>query len=313
MGVSLTKEDAKKLSEALRINADIFAWMAADMPGVDPSIMTHKLSTFKDARSVAQKKRKLGEEKRAAAREETKKLLQAKFVRGAQYTTWLANVVLVRKTNDKWRMCTDYTDLNKACSKDSYPLPSIDRLVDGASGYKYMSFLDAFSGYNQISMHPLDITKTAFMTDDANYVYEVMPLGLKIAGATYRRLMNKIFKDLSVKIYVDDMVVKSSSCEQHLEDLCQVFQVLRTAGMQLNPNKCVFRVEGGKFLGFMLTSRGIEANPDKSQAIVEMQSPKTVKEVQRLVGRVVALSLFMPKMAEKIKPILNLLKQSISI
>jgi len=149
------------------------------MSGVDPSVMTHKLSTFRDARPVAQKKRKLGEEKRAAAREEIEKLLQAKFVREAHYTTWLANIVLVKKSNGKWRMCTDYTDLNKACPKDSYPLSSIDRLVDGAAGHKYMSFLDAFSGYNQISMHPPDINKTAFMTDDTNYVYEVMPFGLK--------------------------------------------------------------------------------------------------------------------------------------
>jgi len=109
---------------------------------------------------------------------------------------------------------------------------------------------------------------------------------------------------------VDDMIVKSSSCDQHVEDLRQVFQALKAVGMRLIPDKCVFGVEGGKFLGFMLTNRGIEANPDKCQAIMEMQSPKTVKEVQRLVGRVVALSRFMPKMAEKIRPIMSLLKKA---
>jgi len=313
MGISLSMEDAKKLSATLQANGDAFKWTTADMPGVDSSVMTHKLSTFRDARPVAQKKRKLGEEKRAAAREETKKLLQAKFVREAHYTTWLANVVLVKKSNGKWRMGTDYTDLNKACPKDSYPPPSIDRLVDDAAGHKYMSFLDAFSGYNQISMHLPDINKIAFMTDDANYVYEVMPFGLKNARATYQRLMDKIFKQLigrNVEIYVDDMIVKSSSCDQHVEDLHQVFQALKAVGIRLNPNKCVFRVEGGKFLRFILTSRGIEANPDKCQAIMEMQSPKTVKEVQHLVGRVVALLRFMPKMADKIRAIMSLLKKA---
>jgi len=176
-----------------------------------------------------------------------------------------------------------------------------------------MSFLDVFSGYNQISMHPIDVVKTAFMTDDANYVYKAMPFGLKNAGATYQRLMDKVFKELigrSVEIYIDDMIVKSVSCAQYIQDLNQVFKALRAVGMRLNPERCVFGVEGGKFLGFMLTNRGIEANPDKCRAIMEMLSPRSVKDVQRLVERVVALSRFMPKMAEKIKPILNLLRKA---
>jgi len=125
--------------------------------------------------------------------------------------------------------------------------------------------------------------------------------------------MDKVFQEIigkTVEVYVDDVVVKSASCTQHQEDLLQVFNALRTVGMKLNPKKCVFGVEGRKFLGFMLTQRGIEANLDKCWAIMAMQDPKNVKEVQRLVGRIVALSRFMPRMAEKIKPILNLLKKA---
>jgi len=311
IGTSLSKEDANQLSRILQTNVDAFAWTAANMPSIDPTIIAHRLSTLKDSKSVAQKKRKLGEEKRMAAREEAGMLLQARFIREVHYTTRLANVVLVKKPNCKWRMCTNYTDLNKACPKDSYPLSSIDRLVRAVK-HRYMSFLDAFSGYNQISMHPSDVAKTAFMTDNANYAYKVMSFDLKNAGATYQRLINKIFKGLigrGVEIYVDDMVVKSASCSQHIQDLNQVFQELKAVGMCLNPNKCVFGVEGGKFLGFMLTNRGIKANLDKCQTIMEMQSPKNIKDVQHLVGRVVALSRFMPKMAERIKPILSLLRK----
>ena len=105
-------------------------------------------------------------------------------IREIQYPEWLANVVLVKKVNAKWRMCVDFTDLNKACPKDSYPLPSIDALVDSASGCKVLSFLDAFSGYNQIKMHPRDESKTALMTETCSYCYKVMPFGLKKAGAT---------------------------------------------------------------------------------------------------------------------------------
>jgi len=172
--------------------------------------------------------------------------------------------------------------LNKACSKDAYPLPSIDRLVDGASGNELLSFLDAYSGYNQISMHPKDKLKRAFMTDEANYFHEVMPFGLKNAGATYQRLMDKVFKGLigrNVEVHIDDVVVKSKSRSGHIQDLHEVFTALRAVGMRLNPDKCVFGVEGGKFFGFMLTHRGIEANPDKCKVIIEMKSSRNVKEV----------------------------------
>ena len=107
--------------------------------------------------------------------EQVQALLEAGFIREVKYPLWLANVVLVRKSNGKWRMCTDYTDLNKACPKDPYPLPSIDALVDASSGYRYLSFMDAYSGYNQIPMYPPDQEKTSFLTPKANYYYIVMP------------------------------------------------------------------------------------------------------------------------------------------
>jgi len=127
--------------------------------------------------------------------EKVQKLLKAGFIREIQYTTWLANIVLVKKSNENWRMCTDYTDLNKACPKDAYPMPSIDRLVDGAAGHKVLSFLDAFSGYNQIPMHISDVDKMTFITESANYCYQVMPFRLKNAGATYQRLMDRVFEN----------------------------------------------------------------------------------------------------------------------
>ena len=123
--------------------------------------------------------------RRLIIREETQKLLNADHIREIQYPEWLANVVLVQKANGKWRMCADFTDLNKACPKDSYPLPSIDSLMDNASGCRLLSFLDAFSGYNQICMHPRDESKTAFMAEFASYYYKVMPYGLKNIGVTY--------------------------------------------------------------------------------------------------------------------------------
>jgi len=105
------------------------------------------------------------------AEEEVKKLLEAIFIKEVQYTTWLANIVLVKKINEKWKMCTDYTNLNKACPKYVYPLPSINLLVDDTSGHTIQSFIDAFSGYNQISMYELEVVKTVFITETTNYCY----------------------------------------------------------------------------------------------------------------------------------------------
>ncbi|XP_052734193.1 uncharacterized protein LOC108339372 [Vigna angularis] len=312
IGGDLTPSDERDLERILRNHADLFAWTTADMLGIHPGIMAHRLSIFREARPVAQKKRRFGEEKRKAIQAEVEKLMNAQFIRELTYTTWLSNVVMVKKSNGQWRMCVDFTDLNKACPKDSYPLPSIDRLVDGASGHVILSFLDAYSGYNQIPMYKPDQNKTAFITERANYCYEVMPFGLKNAGATYQRLMDKIFHHQigrCMDVYVDDMVVRSHSMEQHLQDLKEVFGQLRRYSLRLNPSKCTFGVPAGKFLGFMLTRRGIEENPDKCRAVLDMTAPQTLRDVQRLVGRLTALSRFIPKLAEHIKPILKNLKK----
>nr|KYP44282.1 Transposon Ty3-I Gag-Pol polyprotein [Cajanus cajan] len=171
-------------------------------------------------------------------------------------------------------MPPDYTDLNKVCPKDAYPLPCIDRLVDDASWHSIFSFLDAYCGYNQVKMHPADEEKTAFITENANFCYKVMPFGLKNAKATYQRLMDKVFQGQigrNIEIYVDDMVVKSNSVADHLADLAEIFGELRNHNMRLNPEKCTFRVKGGKFLEFILSARGIEANRDKCQAVLDMR------------------------------------------
>ena len=161
------------------------------------------------------------------------------------------------------------------------PYPNIDWLVDGAVGNKVLSFLDAYSGYNQIPMATSDMNKIAFITDNANYFYKVMPFGLKNAGATYQRLMDKVFSHIMgkcVEVYIDDMVVKSPSHHQHAQDLSTVFSALRQYNLRLNPEKCVFSVDRGKFLGFMLTQRGIEANLKKCNEIIEMRSPVVSKK-----------------------------------
>ena len=154
----------------------------------------------------------------------------AKFIREVYYPDWLANVVMARKANGKWGMCVDFTDLNKAYPKDSYPLPCIDRLVDSTAGHKLLNFMDTFSGYNQIRMDETDQEKTSFVTSLGLFCYKVMPFGLKNAGATYQRLVNHMFRPQigrNVEVHVDDMLVKNQNEEIHLDDLQETFDTLR--------------------------------------------------------------------------------------
>uniref|UniRef100_A0A2N9FD92 Integrase catalytic domain-containing protein n=1 Tax=Fagus sylvatica TaxID=28930 RepID=A0A2N9FD92_FAGSY len=269
-------------------NADVFAWSHDDMPGISTEVIAHKLNVNPSTSPVKQKRRVFAPERNAAVMKEVDKLLKAGFIREVYYPEWLANVVMVKKSTGKWRMCVDFTDLNKACPKDSYPLPRIDQLVDSTAGHKLLSFMDAFSGYNQIQMTKEDQEKTAFITSRGLFCYKAMPFGLKNAGATYQRLVNKMFHD----------------------QIRRNVEALRRYNMKLNPAKCVFGVSSGKFLGFMVSQRGIEANPDKIKVILEMSPLKTVKEVQSLTGKAAALNRFVSRSTDKCLPFFRTLRKA---
>ena len=224
-----------------------------------------------------------------ALKDEVDKLLAYDFFKESYYPSWLANPVLVRKLNRKWRTWVDFIDLNKACSKDSFSLPRIDQLVDVTSGHQLLKFMDAYSGYNQITMHVLDQEHTSFITDYDLYYYKVIPFGLKNAGATYQLLVNMMFKEQiskTIEVYVDDMLVKSKVASDHVAHLIDTFNILQTYRMKLNPLKRAFSVASRKFHGFMVNQRGIEANSDKIQALIDMRSLSITKEVQSLTRRV---------------------------
>ena len=226
------------------------------MPGIDPSVIVHRLNVSPSFPSIRQKKRVFAPEQDQAIVEEIHKLQEVSFIREVYYPDWLANVVMVKKASGKWRMCVDFTDLNKACPKDSYPFPRVDMLVDFTIRHQLLSFMDTFSGYNQIRKHEDDQEKTSFVTSQGLFCYRVMSFGLKNAGTTYQRLMNRMFAPQIgryVQVYVDDMLVKSRREEDHLKDLRETFDTLRSYNMKLNPGKCAFGVTAGKFLGFMVS------------------------------------------------------------
>uniref|UniRef100_A0A2N9GCP7 Reverse transcriptase domain-containing protein n=1 Tax=Fagus sylvatica TaxID=28930 RepID=A0A2N9GCP7_FAGSY len=298
IGSKLPSTDREQLLQILVDNQDVFAWSVYDAPGVSPTLACHSLNIGPEHRPVVQKRRKLAPERAMIVLEEVERLLASGAIREIQYPAWLSNTVVVQKKNGKWRVCIDFTDLNKACPKDPFPLPRIDQLVDSAARHARLSFLDAFQGYHQIPMNPADQEKTAFITPRGTYCYRVMPFGLKNAGSTYQRMVTKMFGHMignTVEVYIDDMLVKSLREESHLADLLQVFNILRKNNLRLNASKCTFGVESGKFLGHVVSRKGIEANPDQVTALINLAEPRNLKQVQRLTGMIAALGRFISK------------------
>jgi hypothetical protein len=261
-------------------NKDVFAWSVNDLCGVNRDVIEHSLNVDPAIRPRKQKLRKMSNDKAEGARNEVKRLLSAGIIREVTYPEWLANTVMVKKANGKWRMCIDFTYLNKACPKDEFPLPRIDSLVDAAATSELMSLLDCYLGYHQIWMKKKDEPKTSFITPSGTYCYHRMPEGLKNARGSFSRMTSKVLSSQirrNVLTYVDDIIVKSTKQENHIVDLQETFANFRKAGLKLNPEKCVFGVKKGKFLGCLVSTKGIEANPSKIEAILRMEPPRTRK------------------------------------
>jgi hypothetical protein len=283
------------------------------MPGIPREVIEHCLKINPDAKPLSQKPRRQFVERHDFIRKEVRKLLDAGFIEEVHHPIWLANPVIVPKVNGKLRMCIDYTSLNKAYPKDPYPLPHIDQIVDSTSGCDLLSFLDAYSGFHQIQMSREDRKHTAFIIVDGLYCYAVMPYGLKNALPTFMRAMSKTFGDLTrdkVEVYVDDIMVKTKRGSTLVEDLTLVFDKLRATRTKLNPDKCVFGISARKLLGFLVSYRGIEANPGKIRAIEAMRPPARVKDIQKLIGSLATLSRFISRLAERALPFFKLLRKS---
>ncbi|KAG8481511.1 hypothetical protein CXB51_026366 [Gossypium anomalum] len=254
IGTLITKDTRHGLVELLREFKDIFAWSYQDMPRLKTDI------------------------------DEVKKQFDAGFLQEVKYSEWVANIVPVPKKDGKVRMCVDYRDLNKASPKDNFPLPHIDTLVDNTAGYSLFSFMDGFSGYNQIKIHPEDMDKYTFITLWGTFCYKVMPLGLKNAGATYQRAMVNLFHDMmhkDIEVYADDMIAKLRTEKEYIEVLRRLF----------------------------LSEKGIEVDSDKVRAIQELPSPRTQKEVRGFIGRLNYIALFISQLTEKCDPIFRLLRK----
>jgi ribonuclease HI len=306
LGSQLSDEQEKTLIRFVFNNKGVFAWTANDLCGVNRDVIEHSLNVDPSFRLRKQRLQKMSDDKAEGAQNEVKRLLSANVIREVTYPEWLANIVMVKKANGKWRMCIDFTDLNKACPKDEFSLPRIDSLVDAAASSELMSLLDCYSGYHQIWMKKEDEPKTSFITPSGTYCYLRMPEGLKNAGGSFSRMIAKVLHSQigkNVLTYVDDIIVKSTKQENHIADLQETFANFRQAGLKLNPEKCVFGVKKGKFLGCLVSTKGIEA-------ILRMEPPNTKKGAQRLARRLASLNRFISRSTERNLPFFEILKSA---
>ncbi|CAL9018448.1 unnamed protein product [Prunus brigantina] len=312
VSVHLTGEEREALVSLLKEFRDVFSWSYEEMPGLNPNLVSHTLNIELGTEPVVQPRRNFHPEIEKQIKVEIEKLLAAGFIKPIKHPTWLANIVPVKKKTGVIRVCTDYRDLNRACPKDEFPLPNMDILIDSTSGQGMLSFMDGFSGYNQIKMSPKDAEKTAFRTPYGNFYYTVMPFGLKNAGATYQRAMTAVFHDMmgkEVEDYVDDLVVKSRTRGSHQEVLRRVLERCRFYGLKMNPKKCAFGVSSGKFLGFQVHQRGIDVDSEKTKAICSLAPPKNPKELKSFMGRLSYIRRFIPGLAAMMSAFTPLLKK----
>jgi hypothetical protein len=275
-------------------------------------VIKHHLNIYPDARLVQQKLLKQSIERQNFIREEIKKLLDVGFIREVHHPRWLANPVAIPKVSGKLQMCIDYTSLNKAYPKDPFPLPRIDQIMNSTSGCDLLCFLDAYSGFDQIPMSREDEEYTAFITVDDLFFYVSMPYVLKNALPTFVRVMHKTFGDLIrdlIEVYVDDIIVKVKSRASLLDNHTLVFDRLCRTHTKLNPDKCMLGVTAGKVLSFLVSYLGIEVNSEKIKMIEAMWPPACIKNVQKLMGCLTALSQFISRLAEWALPFFKVLQK----
>ena len=226
----LEKLQHEELTKILQKHYAAFAWEYTDMKGIDPKTCIHHIYIEENSRPIRQPQRRMNPNLREIVKEELQKLLNVNFIYPNSDSQWISTLVIVPKKNGKWTVCIDYRELNKETLKDNFPLPFIDQMLDTLAGKKYFSFVDGFTGYNQIQIAPEDQDKITFTCPWGTYDYRVLPSGLCNALATFQKAVLGIFFDLihnCVEVYMDDFTVYGNTFEEALENLENVLKICK--------------------------------------------------------------------------------------
>ena len=315
-GKSMTKEERADYVRTLREFQDVFAWAPSDLRGISSGLGQHRIDLVDGATPVRQRQYRLNPKYSLMVKDEIDKLMEAGFIYPVDNSEWVSPIVVVPKKvgadgKVKIRVCQDFRKLNAATKKDHFPLPFTDIILDHVSGQEYYSFLDGFSGYNQVMIRKEDQLKTTFTTEWGTYAFNRMPFGLCNAPGTFQRLMMDIFKDFLrhfLEVFIDDFAVFSKRAD-HLEFLTRTFRRCRETGLKLHPGKCFFGMVSGLLLGHVVSREGIEVDIDKVRAILALVAPTNVREIRGFLGCVGYYRRFIADYARMATPLTELLKK----
>jgi hypothetical protein len=255
VGKSTPIEEIKEIIELLREYRDVLAFTYDELKVYREDVIQHVIPLKEESKPFRQKLRQINPKLVPLVQKELQKMLAARIIAQTRHSSWCLNLVVARKKNGQIRLCIDFRNLNIACTKDNYPLPKMETLLQRVTGLGIISMLDGFSGYNQIRVKEEDRRKTTFTTPWGTFEYLIMPFGLSNAGATFQRAMDYAFRGLIgkiIEIYQDDLTLFSKDGKSHIGHLKQVFEICREYGISLNPATSVFGVTEGKLLGHII-------------------------------------------------------------
>ena len=318
LGKRLSKKERKEYMALLQEFSDVFAWSPADLRGIPPELGEHNIDLKEDSIPVRQRQYRLNPKYSLMVKEELDKLLEAGIIYPVNHSEWVSPIVVVPKKvgadgKVKIRVCQDFRKLNAATKKDHFPLPFIDMVLDHVAGKECFSFLDGFSGYNQVFIRKIDQLKTTFTTDWGTFAFNRMPFGLCNAPGTFQRLMTDIFRDFLkhfLEVFMDDFAVFSTWVD-HLTYLRKTFQRCRETNLKLHPGKCFFGIMSGLLLGHIISKRGLEVDFDKVKVMIALLPPKNVREIRGFLGCVGYYRRFIDSYARLASPLTELLKKDV--
>lgn len=298
--------EVSTLEHFLERNSEVF------IPNGNPANgFEHEIDTG-DHKPISVAPYRLSPLKQDALKVEISKMLQESVIEPCS-SPWAAPVVMVPKKDGGIRVCVDYRQLNAVTVPDAYPLPRIDDLIHNAKPTPCMSTVDLRAGYWQISVKETDRCKTAFVTPFGMYQFKRMPFGLRNAPATFQRMMDRFRIQLShikLLVYLDDLIVMSTIYEQHLKDLQDVFDKLREFNLTAKKEKCHFCCSKVKYLGHLITPKGLEVDPEKVDCILKMTPPRNLKHLMSYVQLCSWYRRFIPNFAKIVEPLTRLTKKN---